>query len=208
MIIVPCEQGSVEWVAARIGIPTASAFDKIITPKTMKLSASSNGYMCRLLAEQMLGASLDEGISEWMQRGKDLEDDAVRYYELQREADTTPVGFILHDSRMVGCSPDRLVGDDGGLEIKCPSPAVHVANILEMTTAYTAQVQGALWITGRQWWDLLSFHPDLPPALVRVQRDEDFIAVLEDAVDEFIIRLTAAKRLLVERGYIPREMAA
>jgi hypothetical protein len=208
MIIIPCEQGSPEWLAARVGIPTASNFDRIITPKTMKLSQSADSYMCELLAEWMLAASLDSYVSEWMQRGKDLEDSAIAYYELQRDIETEKVGFLVHDDLLAGCSPDRLVGDDGGLEIKCPSPAKHVANLLEMTNQYRAQVQGALWITGRKWWDLMSFHPDMPTALVRFERDEEFITALNGAVNAFAQRMIEARQLMVDRGYAPQIVRA
>jgi hypothetical protein len=208
MIHIDVPQGSPEWIAARIGIPTASCFDQILTPRTLKLSASADNYMHLLLAEWMLGASLDSYVSEWMQRGKDLEDQAISYYELQRDIETEKVGFLMHDDLLAGCSPDRLVGDDGGLEIKCPSPARHVANLLEMTNQYRAQVQGALWITGRKWWDLMSFHPDMPTALVRFERDEEFILALESAVNAFAQRMIEARQTMVDRGYIPQTVKA
>lgn len=202
MIRLNIAQGSPEWITARIGIPTASQFSKILTPKTMKLSASADGYLCELVAEWMLGASLDDYRSDWMDRGIEMEESAVRYYELQRECDVEEVGLLLRDDGKVGCSPDRLVGDDGGLEIKCPSPAVHVANLLDMPSKHMTQVQGALWITGRQWWDLLSYHPELPPALVRIPRNEGYIAALEMAVDQFIEKLEETREEMVRRGYV------
>jgi len=196
MIVVPCEQGSSEWVAARLGIPTASQYHRIVTPKTGKLSAGAHGYICELLAESMMGASLDPFVSEWMERGSDLEDSAIAKYEFDRDVDCTAVGFILHDTVMTGCSPDRLVGDDGGLEIKCPSPRVHVENMLGMSDKYRVQCQGTMWITGRKWWDLMSFHPDMPNAIVRVERDEDYIAKLAAAVIDLTDNLQAAKETL------------
>jgi len=196
MIVVPCEQGSPEWIAARLGIPTSSAFNRILTPKTMKLSAGAHGYLCELVAEKMIGASLDPFVSEWMERGSELEDSAVARYEFDRDMDCEKVGFILHDTLMVGCSPDRLVGEDGGLEIKCPSPRVHVENLLGMADKHRTQVQGSLWITGRAWWDLLSYHPEMPPAIVRIERDEAFIGKLAEAVSDFLENLQQAKETL------------
>lgn len=205
MIRLDMEQGSPEWIAARIGLPTSSQFHRILTPKTGKLSSGSHSYMCELLAEWMLKSSLDSTLTDFMQRGTDLEDQAVKFYELQRETDTDKVGMLMltddNNAPITACSPDRLVGEDGGLEIKCPSAAVHVANLLEMTEKFNAQVQGALWISGREWWDLLSYHPELPPALNRFYRDDEFIGKLEMALGEFITRLHSSREHLISLGY-------
>ena len=193
MIRLDCAQGSPEWHAARLGIPTASNFGRIITPGG-KPSSAADGYMHELLAERMLGLPLNAESVDFMERGKALEMHAADYYELQRGVDTEAVGFVLTDDRRAGCSPDRFVGGEGGLEIKCPSPAVHVGYLLDggISDKYRPQVQGALWITGRWWWDTLSYHPDLPSALVRVERDAEFITALESAVVAFCDRLDAA----------------
>ena len=196
MIVVPCEQGSPEWIAARIGIPTASEAHKIITPGKLSLSSASQKYICKLIAEEMLQSSLDDFVSEWMERGTDLEDQAIACYELRRDVDTDRVGFILRDDEMFGCSPDRLVGDAGGLEIKCPSPAVHVENMIDMGTKYRIQCHASMWVTGRQWWDLLSWHPELPDALVRVERDEAICERMDDVFGRFISKLQEAREQL------------
>ena len=193
MIRLDFAQGSPEWHAARLGIPTASNFGRILTPGG-KLSASADTYMHELIAERMLGFPLNAGSVDFMERGKALEEQAVAFYELQRGVDTEQVGFVLTDDRRAGCSPDRFVGLDGGLESKCPSPAVHVGYLLDggISDKYRPQVQGALWMTGRWWWDTLSYHPDLPPALVRVERDAEYITAIEVAVSAFCDRLDAA----------------
>ena len=202
MIVLDHEQGSPEWIAARLGIPTSSCFARIITPKTLKLSSSADGYMCELLAEWMLGASLDPYVSEWMERGKELEEQAFAYYAFARDAEPSKVGVILSDDAWVGCSPDALVGEDGGLEIKCPAPAKHVANMLDMTTHYMTQVQGGMWLTGRKWWDMMSYHPELPTAIVRIERDEEYIGALASAVGSFLTRLHDAQCALIEAGHV------
>jgi hypothetical protein len=202
MIILNVEQGSAEWFAARLGIPTASQFGRILTPKTMKLSDQSAGYMQELIAEQLLGQAMDDGGSiGFMQRGEVLERKAVEFYELQRDVETEKVGFVLRDDSRVGCSPDRFVGADGLLEIKCPSAKVHVGYLLDDEgIGYRAQVQGQLWITGRAYVDTLSYNPELPPALVRVHRDEEFIGKLAAAVDQFLSFLDESK-LKLNRKY-------
>ena len=203
MIALDLEQGTPEWLQARLGIPTASQFYRLITPKTGKPSAQSADYLCELLAEWMLGHPLDMEENDWMARGRELEPSAIEFYQLQRDVDVERCGFALLDDRSAGCSPDGLVGLDGGLEIKCPSPAKHVAYLLgqESMDKYTPQIQGCLWITGRAWWDRLSFHPELPPHLTRIERDEKFIATLSQIVADFCGQLADAKKRIAAAGF-------
>ena len=205
MITVECEQGSQAWLNARLGIPTASQFDRILSPKTLKPSASAEGYRHELLAEWLLGEPIDTVNTEWMQRGIELEPRAVQFYEFQRDIETTRIGFCLTDDRLAGCSPDRLVGDDGGLEIKCPSAKVHVGYLIDgVAGAHIAQVQGCMWVTGRAWWDVMSFNPSLPPSLVRVQRDAKFMAALDEALPAFTTKLGEMREKLTAMGCTPK----
>lgn len=209
MKIVDCEQGSPEWVAARIGIPTASQFHRIITPKTMKPSASAGKYVAELIAEWILGMPLDLANSDLMERGHKLEEKAAQLYRLQTNNIIQTVGFILADDGKVGCSPDRLVGADGLLEIKCPAPITHVNYLLNGVDAdYRCQVQGQLWITGRQWLDFFSYHPDMPEYRIRVERDVAFITALADAVADFNEQLDNARERMEELGAVPESAAA
>lgn len=199
MKIIKCVQGSEAWHAARLGIPTASNFGKIVTPSG-KASSQADAYMHQLVAERLLGRAIDSaGDSAWMERGQITEAEAVAFYELRTGEDTHAVGFATLDDGSAGCSPDRLVGDDGGLEIKCPSAPVHVGYLLDVEPRkYWPQIQGALWITGREWWDFLSYCPELPPALVRYERDEEYIKLLAYGVETFVERLVMAHRQLAE----------
>ena len=124
MIVVPCDQGDDAWKTARLGLPTASCFDKIITKA--RLTPAKNEYVYQLAAESQIQEPCVTSTSEesaWMQRGKELEPHTFAAYALVRDVDPEKVGFILHDSKRFGGSPDALVGDDGGLEIKSPNAA-------------------------------------------------------------------------------------
>lgn len=200
MKIVECAQGSYEWHMARLGIPTASGFARIVTPAG-RPSAQADGYLHELVAERLLGHPLETEAIGWMDRGLVTEAEAVRYYEMQRECDTRKVGFVTTDHGLAGCSPDRLVvGERGSLEIKCPSAAVHVGYMLDVEPRkYWPQIQGALWVTGFDWLDFLSYCPELPPALTRYERDEMFIKVLAEAVGNFSNRLDDAVAKLLPR---------
>ncbi len=198
-------QGSSAWLALRMGKPTASSFDKILTP-TGKVSASQDGYLQSLIAELIMGHPADGFVSSAMERGKEMEAEAVSFYEFQNDVQTVPVGFITNDEETIGVSPDRLSGDDGLLEIKCPSPQQHVEYLLwnNVHKAYYPQLQGQLWIAERKWVDICSYHPEMPPAIVRVQRDEEFIAKLSGEVGKFVARLAEFRVQLDERGLLPK----
>jgi hypothetical protein len=188
----------------RLGIPTASEFPKIVTP-TGKLSEQARKYAHLLVAEQLLGRpliSLDE--LEWVARGKELEPEAARLYEFDRDVDTEPVGFLTTDDGRIGASPDRLVGKPGVLEIKAPAPQTHVGYVLDgFAEKYKPQVQGQLLVSDREWCDWMSYHPELPPIIDRVHRDEVFIGRLRDALNVFCDMLDAMRERTRSIGIVP-----
>lgn len=210
------EQRSEEWQRARLGIPTSSEFHRIVTPKG-KLSEQSAGYMHALLAEWALGAPLPSIQTDFMERGTDREDEAVRAYEFETGLTTETVGFITTDDGMIGCSPDRLAcvsgreegdGDKylGCLEIKCPAANTHLGHMVQRTLdeKHRPQTQGQLWITGRAWVDTVSYYPGLPTVVIRSQRDGDYIAKLSEAVESFVrIMLETRERLVQAYGPLP-----
>jgi len=201
--IIECRQGSPAWFWNRLGIPTASNFDRVLTPKTRKLAAGSEKYMHELLAEWLIGMPTGGSGSAFMERGTGMEAWAVSYYELQRDVTTQAVGFCLRDDGWAGASPDRLVGDDGGLEIKCKSAVQHVAALLGDTEDHYAQAQGSMWVTGRAWWDLLIYHPEIPSKIVRYERDEEYLSKFEPAMFEFTMALRRAREKLIAMGCTP-----
>jgi hypothetical protein len=186
------EQGSPMWNALRLGIPTASMFHKICTAKTGKYSTAQTcrAYAHFIITEKLLGQSLNplENL-EWIQRGKDMEPQAVKMYEFEMDVETKPVGFITTDDGRWGCSPDRLlIGVNGALEIKCPAPHTHVGCIVDgFGEDYKVQVQGQMLIGDFEFIDRYSFCPDLPVPTYnfRTYRDEPYIALLRSALDQF-----------------------
>jgi len=205
MIVHNVRQGSPAWMELRRGVPTASCFEKIITP-TGKPSAQAEKYMYDLLAEFVLGRPLEGLKMPWMERGSELESDAALWYGFQRDVEPEVIGFCTTDDGRIGASPDRLVGEEGLLELKCPSPGVHVQYLLYpargVDKAYYPQVQGQLYVTGRKWTDVVSYHPELPSVIVRVARDEEFIALLGSSLKTFCEELAKGKAELERRGLI------
>lgn len=187
-------QGSSQWLNLRSGIPTSSEFDKIVTPGG-KPSKSAEGYMYKLLAERIMGHPCQEFMSHWMDRGSALESEALAFYCFTREVKTYKIGFITNAEGTIGCSPDCGVIDrerEGLLEIKVPNEQTHMSYLLGSGSAYDAykvQMSGQLWVSQKSFNDSLSFHPELPPALIRVERDEKFIAIMAELVTTFSLEL-------------------
>jgi len=195
-------QGTPEWKEARLGKFTASRFAEPMTqPKTKaareagELSQTARSYMLEVLAEQLTRQEKDTYTTKAMKWGINNEPDARDVYEARTGLEVTEVGFVTHpEEPMIGGSPDGLVGEDGGIEIKCPfNSSVHLEYMLGgvLPKAHVPQVQGLMWITGRRWWDFVSFDPRIPPKLglalwrLRVERDEEYIEDLERAVFAF-----------------------
>lgn len=181
--VIDCEQGTPEWHAARCGIPTASRFKDILAKGELKTRTK---YLRDLAAEVIRGTVEEDGYSNaHMDRGREQEEEARELYAFARGVEPQPVGFVRNGR--AGCSPDSFVGDDGGLEIKTALGHIQIERLQKGTlpTEHIAQVQGGLWITGRQWWDFESYSRGLPPLIIRVERDEEYIAQLAKAVEAF-----------------------
>ena len=192
MRIIDCEQGSQEWLSARLGVPSASQFSKIVTGKGGK-STQVEAYINQLVAEELTGETTFVYVNEHMKRGTELEPDARELYEALTGNTVQEVGFCLHDTVNAGCSPDGLVGEDGegGLEVKCPAPATHVEWVKAgvVPSKHLQQIMGCLWITGRAWWDFMSYHQTMKPLIVRVERDEEYIEALAEHVTNAALKI-------------------
>lgn len=187
MKIYNVEQGSDAWHKLRLGIPTASQFDKIVT-SAGKLSSQAPAFAARLAAEIILGRSMETDLSHLaaIHRGRELEPQAALAYEFEREVETQPIGFVTNDDGSVGISPDRLVGSDGLVEFKCPYPATHVLYFSQgFDKKYYPQVQGQLLYAEREWNDRVSYSDEMPIYVERTYRDEPFIKILAQAMKDF-----------------------
>lgn len=203
MIIHEVEQRTPEWFALRRGIPTASAFDRLITP-TGKPSTQIDGLALEIVAEWLTGATDSIEPTGYMQRGTELEPEARAWFELDSGLSVREVGFVTTDDRRAGCSPDGIT-DAGLVEIKCPKPANHAEALVRggLPTKYIPQVQGQLWVCEADACDFVSYLPSRPEysLRVRVGRDEAFIAALSSRVDELHTLVEKHKAALRARGY-------
>lgn len=196
----------VKWLQARVGIPTASGFHRIIQPSKLDYSGQSSKYVARLVAERMLGRSLDEDeeTSQWSHRGTTMEAEALAYYAFQTDLTPERVGFCVTDDGKAGASPDALVGSDGGLEIKCYAAEHHVRCLLGEDPAKITQVQGGMWVTEREWWDQLAYLPGMPPVLIRTYRNDVFLKALEKQMARFQDELAEALEKIERFGAVGR----
>lgn len=188
MLVSDAPQGSPQWFAARLGRATGSRFADVLAGGR---GLSRRAYATQLALEIITGSPTDTFVSLAMEMGSEREPLARAHYEALTGNFVTEVGFCEHDWLPCGVSPDGLIEDEGGLEIKCPKERAH-AEYLTLPAeppAYTAQIQGCLWITGRKWWDFVSFNPSFPVnarlIMRRIPRDEAYIQRLEAAIESF-----------------------
>ena len=196
---------------SRVGMPTASQTARIITPKTLKPSAQQGKYIAELIAGWALNFPLDSVDSQWMDRGNELEAEARDWYAFEYMVAVREVGFCMIDGGGFGGSPDGLVGEDGGQEIKCPSAANHMAYYFDRASfiqSYRPQVQACLWITGRDWWDLVSYNEHLPKVVERIMPDVEFHDALAREVPGFNAKLDAAEAQYISENGKPKHLRA
>lgn len=186
-------QRTPEWFQARLGKATASRFKDVLATIKSGEAAARRNYRAELVVERMTGKPTEGYTNAAMQWGIDNEPYARETYEILVGEPVFECGFIEHGRLMAGASPDGLVGDDGLVEIKCPTTANHIDILLakKMPEEYKAQVQGQMWIAERQWCDFVSYDPRMPVDLqmvrYRVQRDDAYIQTLEREVDDFLL---------------------
>jgi putative phage-type endonuclease len=179
MKIYDFKQGSQEWLDIRKGKMTAS--------HACEIGNNGKGLdtcILNLMAEKYSRGEKPQYSNEDMERGKELEDQARSLYAIENGAELKQVGFIEY-SEFVGCSPDGLVGEDGGVEIKCPSDAVYFQHLLNgekaIDSKYVWQIQMNLLITGRKWWDYVAYNPNFEKSIFikRILPDEEVFKKLK-----------------------------
>ena len=170
MKIFNCHQGSQEWHDLRSGLLTASKLHRALTSRG-EISVSLEGLI-ETLADERLGIFSEPVSSYAIERGKDLEAEAREEFELWYGCKVQQVGFCLHDSGLIGCSPDGLLQEiRAGLEIKCPleHTFLKLRGQESVPGVYVMQVQGCMYVTGYRSWYLWIYHPDHDPVIYEVK---------------------------------------
>lgn len=200
LLLLDAEQGSDEWVQARLGKPTASNFNLIVTPQG-KPSGSRYGFLGTLLEEFISGDPSSNFKSDDMQHGNNQEARSRAMYELETGHHVIEVGGVFADeSQNIMVSPDGLIPElRKGFEAKNPKMKTHIKYCMEgiCPVEYQIQVQGNLAYTNYDTWDFISFCPEWKPQplfLITVRRDEKIIAAIKEEVGKFSKTLEAFKR--------------
>ena len=181
------EQRTEEWFAERAGKFTGSRFADLMARTKSGPSASRQNLITTLAVERITGTCVETYTNAAMQRGQELEADAIAAYEKVVGALVEPVGFVRHKFlTYVGVSPDGRVGKKGNVEVKCPaSMNKHFDALIAGAHAreYQWQIQGQIWVEERDWCDAVSYDPRFPEglqlAITRVYRNDTLIDELE-----------------------------
>jgi len=154
--IYTMEQGTPEWFKVKLGIISAGSFSKVLAKGS---GSTRKGYMLKLAAEILTGEHRETYSNADMARGTEQEPLARAEYEFITGNSVNQIGFAK--SGRIGCSPDGLVGSEGGIEIKCVIPEVQIETVLsnKIPSTHKAQIQGCMMILGCQFWDFISYSP-------------------------------------------------
>lgn len=208
MIYYDHPQGSDAWLDARRGVITASRFkDARACLKSGLPDKKCISYAQDVARERVGGRAPGAFVNSAMRFGSEQEPEARRAYEVQTKYLVEEVGFYTTDDHLFGVSVDGLIDDDGVLEVKTMVSSDTLFTALGGDiSAYIDQINGALWLLGRKWVDLVLWAPDLAPinrhlTIRRIHRDEEVIQALEDDLMKFAAMVAKNEALL--RGDAP-----
>lgn len=211
IVIDEVEQGSPEWYELR-KVPSGSRANMYLTPAKLSFSSQATKLAARLVAKR---AGADDaarfGGNAAMQRGIKQEENARRMAEFLLDTEIREVGFVFQDDGLAGCSPDGLIYEDGkpvaGCEFKCPDGPQHILYAYEgvLPSEYIPQVRHCLEVTGLERWHFLSYHEQLPPFLITVERDDDQAKVTAalDKLKALIETMSAKLEVEWRNPYVP-----
>lgn len=206
------EQGTDEWHESRLGIVTASEVNNLVTPTGKQASGAKVTAYAAEIASQRVNRRIEDNFQSFaMMKGSFHEEYARESYNDNYEP-VDECGFITRDfgAFIVGCSPDGLVDDKGGIEIKSREPKFQVATIVsdEVPKEYINQCQTFLIVSGRQWVDFVQYSTGMPLFVKRVYSDDVRQEAICDALHDFenlvqkmeaIYRESSAKMVMTER---------
>ena len=204
------EQRSEEWFQARLGKVTASNIDNVIVKVKNGESTYKRKYRIQLITELLTKKNVPVFVNDAMRWGTEHEDEARDLYiekkKLLKGVDVTEIGFIDHPTvNMSGASPDGLVGLNGLIEIKCPTPTTHTEILMtrKIPSKWVHQMQWQMaCMPERKWCDFVCYHPhfhgEQKMLIVRVERDDDLITRLEKDVQDFVTEVEDSVKFIKE----------
>jgi len=199
--IADAQQGSEMWQTLKLGVISASNVSKVVAKKG---SETRNTYMAELVAQVCTGV-FEEINSKYLEWGSFHEDAARSYYEFSTGNVVKELPFVFKDdSFRTGCSPDGIVSDSRGVEIKCPFNAVHFVKFLvedKIKSEYVWQYQYSLWVMDATHWDFVQYHPSMkknPMKILTVEKDEKIFKIFDELIPKFIEDLD---KMLAKAGF-------
>lgn len=188
------EQGTPEWHRMRAGVITASRVHDIIKKGRAKgsYSAARQAYMNELIAQVCTGLLPDQLTAKQVLWGHENEPKALALYDPFEDKQINQIAFIYGLDMRCGVSPDALVNDNGGLEIKCPwTTSQYIDQLLggEPKPEYLTQVQYSMWLTGREYWDFANYDPRMKKKNIHVVKHEPdlkLFKIFDEEIPKFI----------------------
>lgn len=200
IILENIEQGTTEWLNARVGCITMSKAKLLLTGGK---GVTRRNYLLDIASEMVSGVLSEQVKTIDMARGSLLEPYALHAYKEITGSEVKKVGIgYLNDDRRIAASPDGLMKNKG-VEIKCPNPKAHIRTILagDAPSEYIPQMQGCMWVFGIDEWDYVSFCPQFhtkPVHIITQYRDDGMIKKIEESalkgieeIDSFVARSKA-----------------
>lgn len=183
-------QGTPEWLELRIGKISASRAKDLLATVRYGEAAGYRNYKTELAVERITGTRYERYVTKQMEYGTETEGVAATVYQLITGNVAKECGMYAIEGTNVVASPDRLVGDDGLVEIKCRELGNHVDSITtgKVPDEYYKQIQFQLWVTHRQWCDYVSYGDEMPDNskvfVKRIERDEEVINDIVERVEK------------------------
>ena len=196
IIIDSYSQRDPEWFEARLGSPGGSGISKIITTQGKK-SKQADDYIMQLAGEIISGRREETYQSIHMLNGIDRENEARELFEFIHDVEVKQVALVYKDEqKKFHVSPDGLIGNDSGIEIKAPIAKTQIKYLLnnKLPVEYFSQIQMSLYVCERKEWWFMSYYPGLPTFELKVRRNEKFISALAKELDKFIDNLISTIR--------------
>lgn len=188
------------------GLVKDGAIESLVVDVPLSLKAASDdkekGHLYDLLAQRVTGYVEPHYQSYDMERGNFDEEHARAKYA-ETYGPVTECGFITNDRLgfIIGCSPDGLVGDDGGIEAKSRLQKLQMQTLIECVSKqivppdYMIQVQSELFVSERKWWDFLSYSGGMMMATVRCYPIPEIQDAIGNAAIEFEKRLAEKRKI-------------
>lgn len=221
--IMDCIQGDPQWMQYRLGCVTSSRVAAAVAVLTRKSGDKKAGeptkarenLLYELAGEINTGKLSEHYVSTWMEEGKQKEPLAKAAYDYAMGIESVQIGFAYHPTiKMAGCSPDAIVGPDGGAEFKCPKVETHLRYLVAevIPKEYLPQMHWQIACMGWEWNDFVTHHPDFKKSshrtmIIRLHRDETIIRDMEEKVVRFNEEVQEII-LKLDPGYIAEKLAA